>query len=51
VLKHSREADGFTGRSAVIKVSGTDAGNAVGRGIKSVMGLFTGARLISEAWF
>jgi hypothetical protein len=51
MLKHSREADGFTGRSAVVKFSGADAGNGVERGIKTVLGLFTGAPLISEAWF
>jgi hypothetical protein len=50
MLKHSREADGFTGLSEVIFVSGVDAGNGVERGIKIVMGPFTGARLISEAW-
>jgi hypothetical protein len=51
MLKHSREADGFTGRPAAVMFSGADAGNGVEGGIKIVMGLFTGARLISEAWF
>jgi len=48
MLKHTREADGFTGRSAFVFVSGADVGNGVARGIKNVMALFIGARLISE---
>ena len=49
MLKHCQEADRFTGLSAVIFVSGSDAGNGVARGMKTVMALFTAARLISEA--
>ena len=49
MLKLSRGADGFTGRSAAVKLSGADAGDGTERGIKNVMGLITGARLRSQA--
>lgn len=51
MLKNSPEADGFSGQAGVAVFSGAAAGDGVGRGIKTLMGLLTGADLRGGALF